>query len=75
MIAGDDSWGFPPMAPPTPMGAGFQFGYRVCELLFFGMPGMELPDGFEPHTTVNPFADGTDEQRGFSEAFYDFTQK
>lgn len=73
--AGDDFGGFDPFPPATPMGEGFRFGYSVCELLFFGTPGMEPPDGFDPHTTVNPFADGTDPHRGFEEAFYDFTQK
>lgn len=60
---------------PEPASTGFMFGYCVCELIFFGMPGMETPSGFEPHTTGNPFAEGTEEQRGFSEAYYDFTQK
>jgi hypothetical protein len=83
MAIDDDFGGFDPAPAATPMGAGFCFGYAVCELIFFGMPAddsvgrppLEVPEGFEPHTATNPFAEGSEEARGWEEAFYDFTQK
>lgn len=57
---------------PTPKSDAFVVGYAACEVLFFG-PG--VPDDFDPCGVVNPFQTGTDQWRGFEEAFYDFTQK
>lgn len=67
---------------PSRRTAGFAFGYGVCQYIFFGASTnpvaaaySSVPDGFDPSTTRNPFPVGTDEQKGFSQAFYDFTQK
>ena len=53
---------------------GFVVGYSTCEVMFFGPDG-EQPSDFDPSKVVNPFNEGTDQHRGFDEAYYDFTQK
>lgn len=54
----------------------FVVGYAACEVAFFGSSHEDQPPAdFDPAKVVNPFREGTDQWRGFEEAFYDFTQK
>lgn len=45
----------------------FQIGYTMCLAIF--------DSGVDPSAIVNPFKDGTDQHKGFEEAYYDLTQK
>jgi hypothetical protein len=58
--------------PVEPESDAFVVGYSTCEALLDGIADDPDPGAI---TLVNPFKEGTDQHRGFEQAFYDLTQK
>lgn len=56
---------------PTPDSNEFVIGYSTCMTVF---ESGVIPDE-NPERFANPFREGTDQHRGFEEAYYDLTQK